>query len=210
VSVPNEGSNSAGQSRGRDSRHAQEFARHLPLPDLPDVDLLWRTGAEQRTSTSSPGTPRTPNCSSPPASGQTSTAATCGTPSPSTRDGDAVTARPPADLSSTPGGVGPDLCRTPPPAAAVHPPAVPRDRRADVPVRQHDQVGGVLDLPQAGRLLTQSGGRPVPQPRPSAHLVSPQSSLFILMGGCHPSSTPGGIDGAGKQRYRSQAGVIPA
>jgi len=26
------------------------FARHLPLPDLPDVDLLWRTGAEQRTS----------------------------------------------------------------------------------------------------------------------------------------------------------------
>jgi undecaprenyl diphosphate synthase len=27
-----------------------EFARHLPLPDLPDVDLLWRTGAEQRTS----------------------------------------------------------------------------------------------------------------------------------------------------------------
>ena len=27
-----------------------EFARRLPLPDLPDVDLLWRTGAEQRTS----------------------------------------------------------------------------------------------------------------------------------------------------------------
>jgi undecaprenyl diphosphate synthase len=27
-----------------------EFARHLPQPDLPDVDLLWRTGAEQRTS----------------------------------------------------------------------------------------------------------------------------------------------------------------
>lgn len=27
-----------------------EFRRHLPLPDLPDVDLLWRTGAEQRTS----------------------------------------------------------------------------------------------------------------------------------------------------------------
>jgi undecaprenyl diphosphate synthase len=27
-----------------------EFGRHLPLPDLPDVDLLWRTGAEQRTS----------------------------------------------------------------------------------------------------------------------------------------------------------------
>ena len=28
----------------------REFARRLPLPDLPDVDLLWRTGAEQRTS----------------------------------------------------------------------------------------------------------------------------------------------------------------
>jgi undecaprenyl diphosphate synthase len=27
-----------------------EFGRHLPLPDLPDVDLLWRTGSEQRTS----------------------------------------------------------------------------------------------------------------------------------------------------------------
>jgi undecaprenyl diphosphate synthase len=27
-----------------------QFARHLPQPDLPDVDLLWRTGAEQRTS----------------------------------------------------------------------------------------------------------------------------------------------------------------
>ncbi|MEH0517093.1 MULTISPECIES: polyprenyl diphosphate synthase [unclassified Streptomyces] len=25
-------------------------ARHLPQPDLPDVDLLWRTGGEQRTS----------------------------------------------------------------------------------------------------------------------------------------------------------------
>ncbi|MEU0197197.1 MULTISPECIES: polyprenyl diphosphate synthase [unclassified Streptomyces] len=27
-----------------------DFARHLPHPDLPDVDLLWRTGNEQRTS----------------------------------------------------------------------------------------------------------------------------------------------------------------
>ncbi|MFB8243541.1 polyprenyl diphosphate synthase [Streptomyces sp. NPDC055952] len=26
------------------------FARHLPQPDMPDVDLLWRTGGEQRTS----------------------------------------------------------------------------------------------------------------------------------------------------------------
>ena len=26
------------------------LASHLPLPDLPDVDLLWRTGGEQRTS----------------------------------------------------------------------------------------------------------------------------------------------------------------
>jgi undecaprenyl diphosphate synthase len=27
-----------------------DFARHLPLGDLPDVDLLWRTGGEQRVS----------------------------------------------------------------------------------------------------------------------------------------------------------------
>ncbi|MFE9453444.1 polyprenyl diphosphate synthase [Streptomyces sp. NPDC006739] len=27
-----------------------DFARHLPYPDMPDVDLLWRTGDEQRTS----------------------------------------------------------------------------------------------------------------------------------------------------------------
>ncbi|MCD7442263.1 di-trans,poly-cis-decaprenylcistransferase [Streptomyces lincolnensis] len=27
-----------------------DFARHLPHPDMPDVDLLWRTGNEQRTS----------------------------------------------------------------------------------------------------------------------------------------------------------------
>jgi undecaprenyl diphosphate synthase len=27
-----------------------DFARHLPYPDMPDVDLLWRTGNEQRTS----------------------------------------------------------------------------------------------------------------------------------------------------------------
>ncbi|MFF8937562.1 polyprenyl diphosphate synthase [Streptomyces paradoxus] len=27
-----------------------DFARHLPLADLPDVDLLWRTGGEQRVS----------------------------------------------------------------------------------------------------------------------------------------------------------------
>ncbi|MEH0557600.1 polyprenyl diphosphate synthase [Streptomyces sp. B21-101] len=28
----------------------KDFARHLPHPDMPDVDLLWRTGGEQRTS----------------------------------------------------------------------------------------------------------------------------------------------------------------
>ncbi|WP_324614298.1 polyprenyl diphosphate synthase [Streptomyces sp. NRRL B-1140] len=27
-----------------------DFAEHLPLPDMPDVDLLWRTGGEQRVS----------------------------------------------------------------------------------------------------------------------------------------------------------------
>ncbi|MDX3528973.1 polyprenyl diphosphate synthase [Streptomyces sp. ID05-39B] len=35
-----------------DPHHISEddFARHLPHPDMPDVDLLWRTGGEQRTS----------------------------------------------------------------------------------------------------------------------------------------------------------------
>ncbi|MFH9005020.1 undecaprenyl diphosphate synthase family protein [Streptomyces afghaniensis] len=28
----------------------EDFARHLPHPDMPDVDLLRRTGHEQRTS----------------------------------------------------------------------------------------------------------------------------------------------------------------
>ncbi|GAP51148.1 polyprenyl diphosphate synthase [Streptomyces azureus] len=28
----------------------EDFARHLPRPDMPDVDLLWRTGNEQRIS----------------------------------------------------------------------------------------------------------------------------------------------------------------
>ncbi|MFE5922200.1 polyprenyl diphosphate synthase [Streptomyces sp. NPDC056468] len=28
----------------------KDFAQHLPHPDMPDVDLLWRTGNEQRTS----------------------------------------------------------------------------------------------------------------------------------------------------------------
>lgn len=28
----------------------EDVARHLPQPDMPDVDLLWRTGAEQRMS----------------------------------------------------------------------------------------------------------------------------------------------------------------
>ncbi|GAA2394292.1 hypothetical protein GCM10010255_26040 [Streptomyces coeruleofuscus] len=28
----------------------KDFARHLPRPDMPDVDLLWRTGNEQRIS----------------------------------------------------------------------------------------------------------------------------------------------------------------
>ena len=81
-----------------------EFARRLPLPDLPDVDLLWRTGAEQRTSNFLPWhstyaelfftTSLWPDVV---------TAATCGTPSPNTRDGDAVTARPSADLSANVG-----------------------------------------------------------------------------------------------------------
>ncbi|MFD6855556.1 undecaprenyl diphosphate synthase family protein, partial [Streptomyces diastaticus] len=27
-----------------------DFTRHMPQPDMPNVDLLWRTGNEQRTS----------------------------------------------------------------------------------------------------------------------------------------------------------------
>ena len=61
-----------------------------------------------------------------------------------------------------PRSIGADRCRAPPAAAAVHPPVVPRDRRGIVPVPQHHQVAGDLDLPQAGRLLPQPGGRPVP------------------------------------------------
>ncbi|MFH8574093.1 polyprenyl diphosphate synthase [Streptomyces sp. NPDC017993] len=33
-----------------ESINQRALARHLPHPDLPDVDLLWRTGGEQRTS----------------------------------------------------------------------------------------------------------------------------------------------------------------
>ena len=61
-----------------------------------------------------------------------------------------------------PRSVGADRCRAAPAAAAVHPPVVPGDRRGDVPVPQHDQVAGDVDLPQAGGLLTQPGSRPVP------------------------------------------------
>ncbi|MYS86102.1 polyprenyl diphosphate synthase [Embleya scabrispora] len=42
----------AAAAGGIDPAHISErvFAAHLALPDLPDVDLLWRTGGEQRTS----------------------------------------------------------------------------------------------------------------------------------------------------------------
>ena len=58
--------------------------------------------------------------------------------------------------------VGADRCRAPPAADALHAPVVPRDRRGIVPVRQYHQVPGDLDLPEAGRRLTQPGGYPVP------------------------------------------------
>ena len=57
-----------------------------------------------------------------------------------------------------PRSVGADRCGATTAAAAVHPPVVSRDRRGDVPVPPHHQVGGELDLPQARRLLTQPGG----------------------------------------------------
>jgi hypothetical protein len=45
-----------------------------------------------------------------------------------------------------------------PAADAVHAPVVPGIRLGDVLVPSHRQVGGVLDLPQAGRFLPQPGG----------------------------------------------------
>ncbi len=46
------------------------------------------------------------------------------------------------------------------------PPVVPGDRRGGLPVPQHHQVDGALDLPQAGNLLTQPGRLPVARPQP--------------------------------------------
>jgi hypothetical protein len=48
-------------------------------------------------------------------------------------------------------------------AAAVHAPVDPGDRRGSVPVPQHHQVRGELDLPQARRRLPQPGHHPVPR-----------------------------------------------
>ena len=43
-----------------------------------------------------------------------------------------------------------------------HPLVVPRDRRRNVPVAAHHQIGDEGGLPEAGRLLTQPGGHPGP------------------------------------------------
>ena len=50
-------------------------------------------------------------------------------------------------------------------AAAHHAPVVPRDRRRTVPVPEHHQVTGDLDLPQTGRCHPRSGGHPGPGTR---------------------------------------------
>jgi tetratricopeptide (TPR) repeat protein len=69
----------------------------------------------------------------------------------------------PGPRFACPRGLGPDRRRAAPAADAPDPPVVPRDRRGDVPVPEHRQVRGDIHLPQAGRLLTQPGGHPVPR-----------------------------------------------
>ena len=72
----------------------------------------------------------------------------------------------------------PDGRRTAHPAAAGHPPVLPRDRRRVVRLAEHRQVTGVLDIPQARRLLPQRGGRPV-QATGAARRVNPTGAIAL-------------------------------
>jgi LuxR family transcriptional regulator, maltose regulon positive regulatory protein len=56
-----------------------------------------------------------------------------------------------------------DHRRTATAAPPVHPSVIPGDRRGTVPVPQHHQVTGVLDVPQAGGLQPQPGSHAIPQ-----------------------------------------------
>jgi hypothetical protein len=78
-----------------------------------------------------------------------------------------------------PGSLGADRRRAAPAADSRYPPVVPRDRRRDVPVPQHHQVGGERDLPQAGRLFAQPGDRPLPRAGASGGVTT----RFIPSGG---------------------------
>ncbi len=65
-------------------------------------------------------------------------------------------------VGQAPRSVGADRCRAAPAAPALHPPVVPGDSCRLVPVPPHRQVAGEVDLPEAGRFLTQPSARPVP------------------------------------------------
>ena len=71
-----------------------------------------------------------------------------------------------AARSRRPRSVGTDRCRTAPAADTRHPPVIPPDRRADVPVPPHRQGGSDLDLPQARGLVAESGRHAGAGPRP--------------------------------------------
>jgi LuxR family transcriptional regulator, maltose regulon positive regulatory protein len=94
--------------------------------------------------------------------------------------------------------LGPDRRRAASVAAAVHAPVAPRDRPRAVPVPQHHQDPGDLDLPQAGCRLTPAGGRPGPEPwaarrvmasRPGSGLARPVPFTPIVR--CHRRPTGG-------------------
>ena len=71
-----------------------------------------------------------------------------------------------AARSRCPRSVGADRCRAAAAADTRHPPVVPPDRRADVPIPPHRQGGSDLDLPQARGLVAGSGRHEGAGPRP--------------------------------------------
>ena len=77
--------------------------------------------------------------------------------------------------SEFPGAIGTHCRRTATPALALHPSIVPGARRGNVPVSQHHQVPGVLDLPQARSLQPQPSSHAIPQARPPGGVTAPFS-----------------------------------
>ncbi len=76
------------------------------------------------------------------------------------------------------------------------PPVVPGDRRGGLPVPQHHQVDGALDLPQAGNLLTQPGRLPAARPRPPRSVKGPPiccaANSRLPPRSCSPTPCPAG------------------